>query len=289
MVKETPCLGQVTPSRHRLNRILPSMPRLWSDTVDAHRQAVRDATLDATAALVAEHGLRSVTMSQIAEAAGIGRATLYKYFPDVETILAAWHQRQIAGHLHLLRQVRDQAGGAGEPLRAVLTAYVDIAGVVQGDHDTELAAFLHRDHQLGAAQQELQELIRDLVTEAAASGQVRPDLAPDELASYCVHALAAARSLRSKSGRRRLVDMTLAGMQRPRRRHESGGAKGDLVAQEMATDPVCGMQVDRAQAQSKGLTAEHEGQSYYFCGKGCMLDFNEDPDRYLTAGHQPSM
>jgi AcrR family transcriptional regulator len=59
---------------------------------------VRDATLDTTAALVAEHGLASVTMSQIAEQTGIGRATLYKYFPDVEAILVAWHERQIAGH-----------------------------------------------------------------------------------------------------------------------------------------------------------------------------------------------
>ena len=59
----------------------------------------REAILDATAALVAEHGLTGVTMSQIARDTGIGRATLYKYFPDVESILHAWHQRQIDGHL----------------------------------------------------------------------------------------------------------------------------------------------------------------------------------------------
>jgi AcrR family transcriptional regulator len=47
----------------------------------------RKAILDTTAALVAEGGLLSVTMSRIAEEAGIGRATLYKYFPDVEAIL----------------------------------------------------------------------------------------------------------------------------------------------------------------------------------------------------------
>jgi AcrR family transcriptional regulator len=41
-----------------------------------HRRAVRDATLDATAALVASHGLASVTMSQIAEQADIGRGTV---------------------------------------------------------------------------------------------------------------------------------------------------------------------------------------------------------------------
>ncbi|MDQ3425580.1 MAG: TetR/AcrR family transcriptional regulator, partial [Actinomycetota bacterium] len=34
------------------------MPKVWNTTIDAHRRAVRDATLDSTAALVAEHGLR---------------------------------------------------------------------------------------------------------------------------------------------------------------------------------------------------------------------------------------
>ena len=52
------------------------MPKLWSETIDAHRREVRDAILDTTAALVAEHGLRAVTMSQIAGQTGIGRATL---------------------------------------------------------------------------------------------------------------------------------------------------------------------------------------------------------------------
>src|SRR5229473_1582571 len=90
------------------------VPRLWNETIEEHRHAVREATLDATAALVAEHGLRSVTMSQIAAETGIGRATLYKYFPDVDAILLAWHKRQVSGHLAELGAVRDQAGDAYE-------------------------------------------------------------------------------------------------------------------------------------------------------------------------------
>src|SRR5262245_31521975 len=58
------------------------VPKLWTETIEAHRRAVRDATLDIAAALAAEHGLASVTMSRIAEETGIGRATLYKYYPD---------------------------------------------------------------------------------------------------------------------------------------------------------------------------------------------------------------
>src|SRR5215218_824193 len=120
------------------------MPKLWNETIQAHRREVRDAILETTWALVAEHGLLSVTMSQIAEKTGIGRATLYKYFPDVEAILLAWHGRQITGHLEYLAEVRDQAGGAAERLEAVLEAYALISHESHGHHDTELAAFLHR-------------------------------------------------------------------------------------------------------------------------------------------------
>src|SRR5438046_10020276 len=84
-----------------------TMPKLWNDTIETHRREVRDATLDTTAALVAKHGLRSVTMSQIAEETGIGRATLYKYYPDVEAILVAWHERHVTSHLEQLSALRD--------------------------------------------------------------------------------------------------------------------------------------------------------------------------------------
>ncbi len=192
------------------------MPRLWNETIEAHRREVREAILDTTAALVAEHGLRSVTMSQIAEKTGIGRATLYKYFPDVEAILLAWHERQITGHLEHLAEVRDRAGDAGERLEAVLEAYALISHESQGHHDTELAAFLHRDEQVARAQQQLRDMIRDLLTEGAKTGHVRDDVAPDELARYCLHALAAAGSLPSKAAVRRLVTVTLAGLRPPR-------------------------------------------------------------------------
>jgi AcrR family transcriptional regulator len=191
------------------------MPKLWNETIEAHRREVRDAVLDTTAALVAEHGLRSVTMSQIAEETGIGRATLYKYFSGVEAILFAWHERQITGHLQYLAEVRDRAGDAGERLEAVLEAYALISHESHGHHNTELVAFLHRDEHVARAQQQLRHMIRDLITEGSRTGALRDDVAPDELATYCLHSLPAARSLPSKAAVRRLVTVTLAGL-RPR-------------------------------------------------------------------------
>jgi AcrR family transcriptional regulator len=188
------------------------VPKLWTETIEAHRREVRDAILDTTAALVVQHGLLSVTMSQIAEETGIGRATLYKYFPDVEAILFAWHERQINGHLEYLAQVRDEAGNAGRRLEAVLEAYALISHESRGHHDTELAAFLHRDLQVARAQRQLHAMIQDLMTEAAKTGDLRNDVPLHELASYCLHALATAGSLPSKAAVRRLVAVTLAGL-----------------------------------------------------------------------------
>jgi AcrR family transcriptional regulator len=185
------------------------MPKLWNDTIEAHRREVGDAILDTTAALVAEHGLRSVTMSRIAEETGIGRATLYKYFSGVEAILVAWHERQVTRHFEHLVEVRDQAGDAGERLEAVLEAYGLIAYEY---HGTELAALVHRGEHIARARQQLSGLIRDLLTEGAETGRLRDDVPPGELASYCLHALAAASSLPSKAAVRRLVTVILAGV-----------------------------------------------------------------------------
>ena len=191
------------------------MPRLWSATIEAHRHQVRDTILETTATLVEQQGLRAVTMSQVAEDTGIGRATLYKYFPDVESILLAWHERQIAAHLDQLATVRDQPGDARERLHRVLAAYAHLAHHSHGHDGGELAAFLHRDERLAPARRQLQRLVRDLVADAAASGGVRDDVPADELATYCIHALSAARGARSKPALGRLVSVVLAGLDPP--------------------------------------------------------------------------
>ena len=56
-------------------------------------------------------------------------------------------------------------------------------------------------------------MIVDLVAEGERTGDIRDDVAPEELANYCLHALTAASSLPSKAAVRRLVAVTLAGLQ----------------------------------------------------------------------------
>jgi YHS domain-containing protein len=49
---------------------------------------------------------------------------------------------------------------------------------------------------------------------------------------------------------------------------------------ETVHDPVCHMDID---PKSAAGTSEYEGKTYYFCGRGCKMDFDENPAGVLAA------
>jgi len=76
----------------------------------------------------------------------------------------------------------------------------------------------------------------------------------------------------------------------------------------MVIDPVCGMEVQsdartlsstvrpgelsllQPEGRRRGaLEPEDPGlERFWFCGRGCLLDFGDDPARFLDAGYEPS-
>lgn len=195
------------PRRHVLG-----VPKLWDHTIEAHRRTVDDAILSAAVKLAAERGVASVTMSQIAAEAGIGRATLYKYYPDVDAILVAWHERQIGDHLRQLSDIGERPGPPLRRLRMVLAAFASIS---REQHGGELAALLHRGEHVRRAQDHLRDFVAGLIAAAAEAGDLRADVPPVELATFALHALTAAGTAPSAASVGRLVDLTLAAMRQP--------------------------------------------------------------------------
>ena len=188
------------------------VPRLWTETIDAHRAAVRDAALDATAALVAGQGLAALTMSQIAERAGIGRATLYKYFPDLQAVLTAWHERQVNTHLKQLSAAVDPDDPAAVRLESALRTYALTQLHSSGSRHDELAMLLHQGEHVGRARHQLHAFVTGLIVEGAEAGALRQDVPADELAGYCLCALTAVGTLPGEDAVRRLVTVTMAGL-----------------------------------------------------------------------------
>jgi len=56
-----------------------------------------------------------------------------------------------------------------------------------------------------------------------------------------------------------------------------------------AIDPVRGISVEPEAALERGLHGRYRDPDYYFCGKGCKLEFDEDPEKYLAPSYVPSM
>lgn len=191
------------------------VPKLWSETVESHRNEVREAILESTAKLASTHGPFNVTMSDIAASVGVSRATLYKYFPSVEEILDAWHERHISQHLERLRIAATGDKPPFERLTLVLADYAEIhrRRNHHTDHNSnlDLVTFLHRpDGAASAATLKIHRLVSTLIAESIAEGEIRTDLQPDELAHYCLHALDAACQMGSAAAVDRLVSLILS-------------------------------------------------------------------------------
>ncbi len=91
----------------------------------------------------------------------------------------------------------------------MLRTYALLSTARQGH---ELAGLLHRGAHVHRAQQHLHAFVTELLADAAAAGAVRDDVAPGELATLCLHALAAAGQLPSTAAVDRLVTVTLCGL-----------------------------------------------------------------------------
>jgi AcrR family transcriptional regulator len=97
------------------------------ERADAARNRAR--VLEAAAALFEERAGREVTMEQIAAAAGVGKGTLYRRYPDVPSIAVALldeHERELQERLLRGRPPLGPGAPPGERLAAFYRAMVDL-------------------------------------------------------------------------------------------------------------------------------------------------------------------
>lgn len=161
----------------------------WDHTVDGHRTAQREAIAAAAWALVERYGPFSLSMSQVAAAAGVSRPTLYKYFPDVQSMLIAHHSKLVEMHVAELEAVMSGPGLPAERLQRLIGAYAEICHH-RGQHgDAELDHLVHSPSELDAAEALLIDLFARAIPEAGQGGH---GLGPEALAAYAVRALSAA-------------------------------------------------------------------------------------------------
>ena len=144
--------------------------------------ARRAEVLTLAAGLFDERGYASVSMEQIAAAAGMAKPTLYHYFRAKDEILRGIHEAFIA----ILLDRQDERVRLGlAPADLLLGAMTDIFGLMETHRGHVRVFFEHHRELPDGARKEIrvkrdryEQLIRDAVTEGIRSGEFR-DVDPE--------------------------------------------------------------------------------------------------------------
>ncbi|MFH9724947.1 TetR/AcrR family transcriptional regulator [Streptomyces sp. NPDC017254] len=125
--------GRGAASVHRVGGLLGDLQAADDQPVAPRRRADaernRAQILAAAEQLFAQQDPRSVTMDRIAKAAGVGRATLYRSFPDPSSVAVALldeHERRLQGQLIYGPPPLGPGAPAGERLAAFYLAMLDL-------------------------------------------------------------------------------------------------------------------------------------------------------------------
>lgn len=96
----------------------------------SNKEKRRNAILSHAIALFGRQGIEATTMEQLAEAAGIGSATIYRYFPTkndvvVAAVIEAW-QEQSRRYLPLINSPDFEKLNGQEQIRYILGIFIDL-------------------------------------------------------------------------------------------------------------------------------------------------------------------
>lgn len=166
----------------------------WREQLADARIGLRHAIQDAAVRLVAELGMPNVSMSAVAEAAGVSRQTLYNHYPDLESIVLDAARTEIETARDFMVDAVESAPDAAVALelfvRGTLSGSGDNDLVVSGSGmspggEGEVMAMLEPIHQQ----------LRAILERGVEEGTFRTDLDPEAVSEVLFHMIGSGRRL----------------------------------------------------------------------------------------------
>lgn len=102
------------------------MPKIIGDSLADHRELTRNRLFDALASLLAEQPFDSISMSQIATRAKVGRTAVYNHFPDKEVLLLEFMHRVTTQFSQRLEEAIEQVEDPLAQLRIYIRAHLEM-------------------------------------------------------------------------------------------------------------------------------------------------------------------
>ncbi len=151
-----------------------------------NRLDTQAAIFDAAVGLIDQQGYDNTSVEEICDAAGVGRATFFRYFETKAGLLREHNRRLTQDAAARLARLPSTDVGAGAQLRVVADAIHDAwmsAGPGMRGLGSDAAALA--DPTGARTHPELIQLVLEIVRQGLASGELRTNLSPP-LAAYLV-------------------------------------------------------------------------------------------------------
>lgn len=152
--------------------MLRVVPKIKAATIEEHRAATIDQLLDAFGALVLERGYEAASFADVASRSGLARTAVYNYFPDRETMLIAWTDREVARAVEGLQQQVSAAAPGDEQLRIFVARQIADFASRHLPPGQEVIRFLNPEHyeRFMGHIQPLGKIVTSIVEDGIAAG-----------------------------------------------------------------------------------------------------------------------
>ena len=104
------------------------MPKIIGESLASHRELTRARLFEALGSLMGEQSFESITMSQIAERAGVGRTAVYNHFADKEVLLLAYMREVTSEFARVLTQRLEAEPDPLMRLRIYIRSHLQMVG-----------------------------------------------------------------------------------------------------------------------------------------------------------------
>lgn len=185
---------------------------LWRGALSDHRSRTAERIALVAVGIIDRDGIAGLTMSRLADEAGISRQTLYKYYPDVDAVLEGIAAVGGAGVAELARMVEAEA----DPRQALYVFVTSVLAAAAAGHPSPMAlaaAVPVSSREVMRAHEEAAEaIVIGIIRRGKAGGAFRADVDPQldgrfvYRATFAAHELAAERGADADAVTRHVTD-----------------------------------------------------------------------------------
>lgn len=153
---------------------MPKGTPLTDEELNRRREEIAQAVMP----VLLEKGFQETSVREIADAAGIGKSTLYDYFKTKEDILIYATEKEVAFMTRRAQEIAQQPASVIEKLRQVMQMHLDYL-VQNKEHYLKLTVELQRlslesQRRIQVKRYVYQDLLRDLIAQGVREGVFRP-------------------------------------------------------------------------------------------------------------------